>query len=66
MYEDIFNNCPNAEKTFNEESANIIYYLLGMKISSLEDEEMLRLWCISGNAISKMYRRAIASRTGVG
>ena len=66
MYDGIFSNCPNAEKVFKEESANIIYYLLGKKIPSFEDEEMLRLWCISGSAISKMYRRVISNRTGVG
>ena len=57
-----------AKDIFEEESAKIAYYLLGRKIPSVSDEEMLCLWCTSGNAIlvSGMYRRAIASRKGIG
>ena len=66
MYDEIFKKCPNAKTIFDDESANIVNYLLGRKIPSLTDKEMLCLWCTSGNAIAMMYRRAIASRKGIG
>ena len=66
MYDEIFRKCPNVKAIFEKESANVVFYLLGRKIPSICDEEMLCLWCTSGNAISIMYRRAIASRKGIG
>ena len=66
MYDEIFRKCPNVKAISEEESANVVYYLLGREIPSICDEEMLCLWCTSGNAISIMYWRAIASRKGIG
>ena len=66
MYDEIFRKCPNVKEILDEDSSNIIYSLLGKNLNSICDEEMLCFWCISGNAIFRMYRKAIASRTGVG
>ena len=66
MYDEIFRRCPSVKDVLREDHSNILYYLLGKKIKVVGDEEMLCFWCISGNAISRMYRKAVASRTGVG
>ena len=66
MYKEIFDVCPNVRDVLEKESAHVAYYLLGKKICSINDKEMLCFWCISGNAISRMYRKALASRTGIG
>ena len=66
MYEEMLMKCPNAKEALDRECYNVVYYLLGKKIPSIDDDEMLYFWCLSGNAISRMYRKAIASRTGVG
>ena len=66
MYDEINKNCPNVKVLLEGDSTNILYYLLGRKLTPICDEEMLFFWCISGNSISRMYRKAIASRTGVG
>ena len=66
IYDEIFRMCPNAKTIFDAESENVVYYLLGRKIPSLSEEEMLCLWGTSGNVISMMYRRAIAGRKGIG
>ena len=65
MYDEMYNKCPNAMNVLDKESFNVAYYLLGKKMDSIDDNEMY-FWCLAGNAISKMYRKAIASRTGVG
>ena len=66
MYVEIFRECPNASRTFEEKRSEIPYFLLGRVIPLWEEEELIRLWCISGQAICNMYRKAIASRTGIG
>ena len=66
MYDEIFRRCPSVKDALSDDHSNILYYLLGKKIKVLGDEEMLCFWCISGNAISRMHRKAVASRTGVG
>ena len=66
MYDEMYNKCPNAMNVLDKESFNVAYYLLGKKMVSVDDNEMLYFWCLAGNAISKMYRKAVASRTGVG
>ena len=66
MFREIAMRCPNAESFFEQERENIPYYLLGRKIPSYNEDEMLCLCCISGYAISRMYRKAIANRTGIG
>ena len=66
MYDEINKKCPNVKGSLEEDSTNIMFYLLGKNLKSICDEEMLCFWCISGNSISRMYRKAIESRTGVG
>ena len=66
MYAEIFRECPNALMSFEEKRCEIPYFLLGRRIPLWEEEELIRLWCISGTAICNMYRKAIASRTGIG
>ena len=41
MYDEIFRKCPNVKEILDEDSSNIIYYLLGKNINSVCDEEML-------------------------
>ena len=66
MYEEIFKRCPNARRTFEGNTKDVPYYLLGQRIPEWDDEEMLCLWCISGSMICDMYNKAIANRVGVG
>ena len=66
MYKEIFERCPNVKVVSDSGSSNFVYYLLGKQIPSICDEEMLIFWCLSGNAISRMYRKALSSRTWVG
>ena len=66
MYEEIFRECPNAMKIFEENRGETPYFLLGRRIPLWGEDELLRLWRISGSAICLMYNKAIASRTGVG
>ena len=62
----IYNKCPNVKRIFDEDKANAPYYLLGRKVPLCSDEEMLCLWSIAGRAISRMYKKAITDKTGVG
>ena len=66
MYNKIYKECPKAKEVFEGNRENTIYYLLGRDIPSFEYKEMLSLWCISGNMVTKMYKKAIADRIGVG
>ena len=66
MYEEIYSKCPKVKRIFDEDKANTPYYLLGRKVPLCSDEEMLCLWSISGKAISRMYKKAITDKTGVG
>ena len=66
MYKEIFERCPNVKVVSDSGSSNFVHYLLGKQIPSICDEEILIFWCLSGNAISRMYRKALSSRTGVG
>ena len=66
MYKEIFKECPNAAKSFEEYRGETPYFLLGRRIPLWEDNELLRLWCISGKAICHMYNKAVNTRTGVG
>ena len=63
---EIYNKCPNARKTFGENRGETPYFLLGRRIPFWEEEELLLLWNISGNAICGKYNKAIYYRTGVG
>ena len=66
MYNETFRQCPNAEEYFKEGGKNTVFYLLGRRIPSCNEDEMLWIWCIAGQAIFRMYTKARASRTGVG
>ena len=66
MYREIFKRCLNVKVALDSVCDSVVLYLLGKKIPSISDEEMLMFWCTSGNAISKMYRKALSSRTGIG
>ena len=66
MYKEIFKRCPNVKEVLDTGGANVVFYLLGKKMPSIGEDEMLIFWCLSGNAISRMYRKALSSRTGVG
>ena len=66
MYDEIYKNCPNAKGIFQENAGNVLNYLLGKIVPSMEEYEMLYLWCISGAYICKMYNKAVANRMGVG
>ena len=66
MYEQIFRKCPKAEAIFEQKREIILYYLLGREIPSFDEDEMVTLWCISGNMISRMHRKTTADRIGVG
>ena len=66
MFEGIYRNCPNVKRIFEEDNVNVPYYLLGREVPSCSDEEMLCLWSISGDAITRMYKKAITAKTGIG
>ena len=66
MFNEIYDECPNARGVFESNSGNILYYLLGRDIPTLDDNEMFSLWCISGKMITQMYRKATHDRIGVG
>ena len=66
MYNEIYKKCPKAKDVFERNSENTIFYLLGRDIPSFDEEEMFTLWCISGNMITKIYKKAISDRMGVG
>ena len=66
MFEGIYRNCPNVKQFFDEDKVNVPYYLLGREVPSCSDEEILCLWSISGDAISRMYKKAITGKTGIG
>ena len=51
---------------FEQGRENIQYILLGRVIPSCDKDELVRLWCISGRAISSVYQKAMmVNRTGV-
>ena len=66
MYGEIYIKCPKVKRVFDEDKANIPYYLIGWKVPLCSDEEMVCLWFISGKAIYRMYKKAITDKTGVG
>ena len=66
MYEEIYRKSPKAKNILEKKRENTLYYLLGCRIPSLGEEEMIAFWRISGNMICKMYRKAITNRMGVG
>ena len=66
MYNEISKRCPNVKEILDKDSPNTIYYLLGKNIKVVGEEEMLCFWCIASDAFSLMYRKAVASRKGVG
>ena len=39
---------------------------VGRKFSAMEENEMTCFWSISGDYISKMYKKSISSRTDIG
>ena len=43
MYKDIYRKCPNAGRIFEENRVNTLYYLLGKKIPSVEENEIVFL-----------------------
>ena len=57
MFEGIYRNCPNVKRIFEEDNVKVPYYLLGREVPSCSNEEMLCLWSISGDAISRMYKK---------
>ena len=65
MYEEIFRVCPNVKDIFENDPENILYYLLERRITSLNADEMLCVWCTFGIAICNMYKKAIANKTAV-
>ena len=66
MYNKKLNECRKAKVVFEENCEHVVYYLLGRDIPTLDDDEMISVWRISGNMITQMYRKAIADRIGVG
>ena len=66
MYNEIYEKCPKAKDVFERNSENTIFYLLGRDIPSFDEDEMFTLCYISGNMITKMYKKAISDRMGVG
>ena len=66
MYEEIYRVCPNARIVFNENQESITYYLLGREIPDLDENEMFKLWSISGKNICSMYIRVTVDRMGIG
>ena len=66
MIEAIYRYCPNVRGIFEEDPANVPYYLLGREVPSCSDDEMMCLWSISGDAITRMYKKAVAVKTGIG
>ena len=66
MYEKIYNECPKVKRIFSKETKHVPYYLLGSEIPHLEEKEMICLLRISGDYISRMYKKAISNRVGVG
>ena len=66
MYNEIYKKCRKAKEVFENNCENVVYYLLGRDIPTLDDDEMISLWCISGKLVTQMYRKAVADRIGVG
>ena len=66
LYDEIFTKCTNARPIFEENPADVIYYLLGMNIPGLHERDTIDLWTMSGNAICKIYRMLTMDRKGVG
>ena len=52
--------------SYEETPSLVLYYLLGRRVQGVDDDEMMCLWRISGYHISKMYKKAISNRVGIG
>ena len=66
MYKEVARKCPNVHNEIVKDNINAPFYLLGKKVPSCSDEELLCFWRITGCAITRMYRKALANKTGVG
>ena len=66
MYNEIYKICPNAKRLCENKVELIPYFLLGRRIPEMEENEMIWFWCISGEFINRMYKKAISSRKGIG
>ena len=66
MYDEIYRTCPKAKRIFNDNQENIIYYLLGKEIPGFNEDEMFKVWNITGKRICSMYRSITMDRMGVG
>ena len=66
LVKEIHRKWPKAMQIFNDNQQDIVYYLLGMNIPGFEDNEMIELWTISGNVISRVYKNLTMGREGVG
>ena len=66
MYDKIrsINNGSGAYALGNCE--NVLRLVLGGHIDGLTDEQKMNIWEISGSFVTKIYRKIIANRAGVG
>ena len=66
LYGEIADRCPNVSRVLNDEPDECLMILMGKPIPSVGKDELTCMRSITALAVSKLYRKIMSNRAGIG